>query len=113
MHELSLCRSIYSIAEKAAGDKAISTVYLDVGQLRQVVPQTLEYCWGIVVENTPLDGSSLSINHIPAVISCDECHHETRLHGIPMMVCEECNSGKIHVITGEEFLLRSLEVKEV
>lgn len=112
MHELSLCRSIYAIAEKAASNSSISVVHLDVGQLRQVVPQTLEYCWGIVVENTPLADSVLKINHIPAVIKCDACSHDTRLHGIPMMVCEKCGSGNITVVSGEEFFLRSLDVRE-
>ena len=112
MHELSLCRSIYAIAEKAAGTTPISTVHLDVGQLRQVVPQTLQYCWGLVVEQTFLDGSVLEINHIPAVIVCNECGVQTTLKGIPIMVCGECKSGKVHVVSGEEFLLRSLDIKE-
>lgn len=110
MHELSLCRSIYSIAERAAGDKRIGAVHLDVGALRQVIPQTLEYCWGIVVEQTPLAGSFLSINQIPAVISCNACAQQTRLSGIPMMVCGSCGSGDVRVVTGEEFLLRSLDI---
>ncbi len=28
------------------------------------------------------------------------------------MVCGECKSGKVHVVSGEEFLLRSLDIKE-
>ena len=110
MHELSLCRSIYAIAERAAGENRIGAVHLDVGALRQVIPQTLEYCWGIVVESTALDGSYLEINQIPAVIACESCGRETRLQGIPMMVCGTCGSGKVRVVSGEEFLLRSLDI---
>lgn len=112
MHELSLCRSIYGIAERAAGARRVSAIYLDVGQLRQVIPQTLEYCWGVVCDETPLAGSELIINHVPAVIECELCGVQTRLQGIPMMVCSACQSGKVRVLSGEEFLLRSLDVKD-
>lgn len=110
MHELSLCRSIYAIVERAAGDNRIGAIRLDVGALRQVVPQTLQYCWGIVVDETALAGSYLDITQIPAEISCEHCEQSTRLTGIPMMVCGTCGSGDIRVVAGDEFLLRSLDI---
>ena len=48
MHELSLCNAIQGVVERARGDRAVTHVHLQVGQLRQVVPQTLEYCWTLV-----------------------------------------------------------------
>ena len=36
-------------------------MHLDVGHLRQVVPDTLRYAWEIVVDGTPLAGSVLAV----------------------------------------------------
>ena len=111
MHELSLCRSIEAIVVRAAGGRRVETVGLDVGQLRQVVPPTLEYCWGVVTEGGPLDGSALRINHIQGVVACRACEAETRLTGrIPMMLCGACGSGDVAAIAGEEFLVTTLEL---
>lgn len=112
MHELSLCHSIYGIAERAAEGRTIERVRLDIGELRQVVPETLEYCWGIVTEQTPLAGSSLLVTRIPAVVACEDCGAHTRMRGVPTMRCGECEGIRVRVLSGEEFLLRSLDVKD-
>lgn len=111
MHELSLCRTIYGIVTKAANGRVVTDIHLDIGQLRQVIPDTLIYCWGIVCEDTTLDGSRLQIRHIPAIIECEACGAHTRMLGVPTMRCGECDSTQVHVIEGEEFLIRSLDVK--
>ena len=54
MHELSLCQSIYGITDRAREGRPVVTVRLRVGALRQVVPETLKYCWGVVTDTTPL-----------------------------------------------------------
>jgi Zn finger protein HypA/HybF involved in hydrogenase expression len=73
MHELSICSSIAAIVTEHAAGRTVDRVVLDVGWLRQVVPDTLVYSWGLVVEGTPLEGATLEVNHIPAVIECRTC----------------------------------------
>jgi len=112
VHELSLCRSIASIVERAADGRAIATIHLDVGELRQVVPATLEYCWGVVSETSPLEGSRLAITRIPGVVECTACGVHTRISGVFSLVCDGCGGTAVTVLTGEEFLVRSLDLKE-
>lgn len=112
MHELSLCRAIMQIAAKAAEGRPIAQIHLDVGTLRQVIPDTLVYCWSIVSENTPLEGSQLVINQIPAVVRCNECGQDSTITGVPILVCAACHSGNVTVATGEEFLLRSMDTAD-
>lgn len=112
MHELSLCRTIYGIVDRAAKDRTVTDIHLDVGHLRQVIPDTLTYCWGIVTEGTRLDGSRLQITPIPAVIECASCTAHTRMLGVPTMKCGECGGTNVTVISGEEFLIRSVDVKD-
>ena len=108
MHELSICASIVSIVEKHAEGRTVTGVHLDVGHLRQVIPETLRYSWDIVVSNTPLAGSVLDINHIPAVIACRRCGARTTITA-PVLRCG-CDSTDVDLVAGNELLVTSLEL---
>ncbi len=110
MHELSLCRSIHGVVEEAAAGRAVATVHLQVGQLRQVVPQTLTYCWALVVEGTSLAGSVLEIDHVPVVLDCHACGDTTTVEHVLVLTCASCGGGDIALRTGEEMLVTSIDV---
>ncbi len=110
MHELSLCRSIHTIAERAAPGRTVQVIHLRVGQLRQVVPETLTYCWSLVTETGPLAGSRLDIDHVPVVLDCDGCGTRTEVADVLMLTCGQCGSGAIEVRTGTEFEVTSLDL---
>ncbi|MDR1825839.1 MAG: hydrogenase maturation nickel metallochaperone HypA [Bifidobacteriaceae bacterium] len=110
MHELSLCRSIAAIAHRAAAGRQVKVIELDVGALRQVVPHALEHCWRLVSAATDLAGAQLAVNQIPARLACRECGETTDLDDLPAMVCGPCGSTNVQVTSGDEFLVRSLEV---
>lgn len=109
MHELSLCRAILKIAAPAAAGREIAQLFLDVGTMRQVIPETLVYCWGFVAQGSCLEGSELVINHVPTTVKCRNCDATSTITQIPFLFCAECNSPDVDVVTGEEFLLRSME----
>ena len=111
MHELSLCRSIETIVCRAAGDRKVVVVELDVGALRQVVPTTLEHCWGLLTANTTLAGSRLAVNHIPAVLVCDDCGATTKLDEWPIMKCDSCAGQAVRVTRGEEFTVTAIQLE--
>ena len=52
MHELSLSRAILDAVVRHAEDRRVNTVELTVGALRQVVPSSLEFYWGIVTRDS-------------------------------------------------------------
>lgn len=110
MHELSLCRSIYGVVDRARSERAVSVVHLQVGQLRQVVPDTLAYCWGLIVETTPLAGSALEIDHVPVRLDCAACGERTTVEHTLVLTCAACSSGDIKLHTGEEFMVTSIDV---
>lgn len=113
MHELSLCRSIYGIVERAAGGREVRRVHLQVGQLRQVVPQTLEYCWDLVIDETALAGAVLDIDHVPVVLDCRSCGSRTTVEHALVLTCATCASGDISLHTGEEFMVTSVDLGPV
>lgn len=113
MHELSLCRSIYGIVDGARKDRPVSVVHLQVGQLRQVVPDTLVYCWGLITETTPLAGSELDIDHVPVRLDCSACGERTTVEHTLVLTCAACSGGDITLHTGEEFMVTSIDLLPV
>jgi len=111
MHELSLARSVEHIVTRAAGGRRVTVVEIVVGELRQVVPDTLRRCWDLTVETTDLAGAQLRVRSIPAVISCQECGATTRLAEVPIMRCATCGSQAVRLVSGEEFLVTTIELE--
>ncbi|ADG89910.1 hydrogenase expression protein HupH [Thermobispora bispora] len=111
MHELSICQSIFGVVTKHAGERRVRAVNVKVGHLRQIVPDTLVYCWSLVTQDTPLDGAELRVEHVPARIRCTECEH-TETITAPILLCGGCGSQRVEIVSGEEFLITSLELAE-
>jgi len=111
VHELSICGSIADIVTRHAAGRTVKVINLQVGQLRQVVPDTLTYCWGLVSADTPLAGSQISVDHVPARVRCRSCGHVTDIGDVPAFACGGCGGIEVQVISGEEFLITSLEVE--
>lgn len=111
MHELSICGSIADIVGRHADGRKVDVIHLQVGRLRQIVPDTLLYCWGLVSAQTPLAGSRLEVESIPARVDCRGCGGSAELEQ-PVFRCPHCDSTEVALVAGEEFLITSLELAE-
>lgn len=112
MHELSICGAIAGIVTERAGDRRVETIHVQVGQLRQIVPDTLTYCWSLVTADTTLGGSRIAVESIPAKIACRTCGGTMEIGDLPVFVCGKCQGVDVEVIAGEEFLITSLDLAE-
>lgn len=112
MHELSLCGAIYEIVERAAAGRPVTVIHLQVGRLRQVVPDTLRFCWTVVCDQTDLAGTELEVDSVPVSLRCLECDAASTVRDELLMLCTRCGGNHVSVITGEEFMLTSLELAE-
>jgi hydrogenase nickel incorporation protein HypA/HybF len=110
VHELSLCRSVYRIADGARSGRPVRTVHLRVGHLRQVVPATLEHCWSLVVAGTDLAGAALAVEHVPVTLDCAACAARTVLGDDPSLVCAACGSTEVRLRGGEELVVTGLDL---
>ena len=111
MHELSLCESIARAVTREAGGRRVSSVQLRIGALRQVVPDTLVYCWSITSRGPILDGSVLDVELVPAEIECRDCGTRSELSRFNLS-CPGCGGHAVTVVAGEEMLIVSIEVAE-
>lgn len=113
MHELSICGAIADVVTKHAGGRRVETVHLRIGRLRQVVPDTLAYCWGLMSADTDLDGSVLDVEDVPVRVACHECGETSEVEDLPLFVCRRCDAVDVSVVAGEEFLVTALDFAEV
>jgi hydrogenase nickel insertion protein HypA len=112
VHEVSLCRALAASVTRASKGRRVEAVHVDVGQLRQIVPDAMAHAWVFVVRNTSLDGAELQLNPIPAVLACDDCGAEIELGPELGFACHACGSARTHVASGEEFTLTAIDVSE-
>lgn len=112
MHELSLSSAIVNTAVKHAQGRAVSVVNLRVGALRQVIPDTLDFYFGIVARGTVCEDARLEQELVPARLHCTSCEMEWGID-MPVFSCPDCGvAGRVEIASGDEFEVESIEVEE-
>ncbi len=109
MHELSICNAIANTAVRHAEGRSVSQVTVQIGHLRQVVPDALQFSWEVVSSATDLQDAALVIEQIPAVVECAKCGARTTLD-LPILVCGKCEGFDVKLLSGEELLLVSIDL---
>ncbi len=111
MHELSVCDAIVGTTRQRAEGRPVTQVTVRIGHLRQVVPDALQFAWEVLTERTELNGCELVIEQVPATVKCQKCLTETTLD-MPILMCGACASFDVVLLSGEEFLIVSMQVAE-
>jgi hydrogenase nickel incorporation protein HypA/HybF len=111
MHELSLATGIVETVIKHADGRPVTSVEMRIGTLRQVVPESLEFYFGICSRDTLCQGATLEQEIIQARVRCRSCGAERELSE-PDFRCRSCAGTDVEVIAGTEFEVDSIEVTE-
>jgi hydrogenase nickel incorporation protein HypA/HybF len=109
VHELSLCRAVADVVTSHAERRDVTRVTVQVGHLRQVVPDTLVFCWKMVTDGTELAGCELAVEHVPAVGVCRSCGARNELDE-PVLRCAACGGRDVVLVSGEELLVASMDL---
>lgn len=114
MHELSIAQSIVDIIhqyvpEDQAGD--VRLVRIKVGPLAGVVPDSLDFCFEAIVNDTSLSKARLDIEETPLQSQCVTCH-EVFMVEQAVFVCPQCGSGETRVISGTELQVMEIELSD-
>jgi hydrogenase nickel incorporation protein HypA/HybF len=115
MHELSIVASIVdTVTESAAAYEGarVLEVRLRVGALASVVVDSLEFCWGIATERTPLEGAKLVVKTLPVVMRCATCG-DVELEGVQSFRCPTCGELCGDLRQGRELEIESIEIDEM
>jgi hydrogenase nickel incorporation protein HypA/HybF len=110
MHELSVSAAVVDTAVRHAAGRPVTVVRLRVGALRQVVPDSLEFYFGIVARDTVCEGARLEQELIEARLRCAACETEWEVD-LPAFRCPVCDGADVAVVCGEELEVESIDVE--
>lgn len=108
MHELAICATIADSVAATADGRPVAAVNLVVGHFRQIVPDTLKFCWEMTTSEGPLASCMLNISEMPVILECHECSFRTTLTD-PILRCGSCQSTSVQMSSGDEFLIESID----
>ena len=80
-------------------------------RLRQVVPSSLAFAFGVLSRDTLCDGAVLEQEIVPARLHCADCAREWEIE-LPVFRCPSCGGAEVQVVSGDELEVESIEVEE-
>jgi len=90
----------------------IRAINLEVGALSDIVPQIAQDFFGFIAKGTIAEGAQVNMERIPAVIKCRTCGLEDDFNmDHPSLVCPDCGSKSVELISGREWRIGSIEVQ--
>ena len=110
MHELSLCGAIAGVVRPYAAGRHVDVVRVQIGALRQVVPDTLSFCWSLVREHESMPDAELELELVTAAVNCHNCGQQSDLASRWSVCCPLCGSADVELLRGNEFQVTSLDV---
>jgi len=111
VHELALAGAVIDTAERHAGGRRVSLIKLRLGELRQVVPDSLAFYFEHVARGTLCEGAALEYEIVEAGLGCAQCGAAWQLEGASFR-CPQCGSADVAIQSGNEFEVESIEVEE-
>jgi hydrogenase nickel incorporation protein HypA/HybF len=111
MHELSQSKAIVGTAVKHARGRRVTSVNMQIGRMRQVVPESLEFYFDVAAKGTACEGAILNQTVLPARLHCRACNLEWTLE-LPDFRCPTCGGTEFDVVSGTELEVESIEIEE-
>jgi hydrogenase nickel incorporation protein HypA/HybF len=115
MHETGIAEKIVEIALASVPDDVenpkIERMHLRIGKFASVVEDSLRFCFGIIVKDTPLEDTELVIENVPVLVHCNKCSHEWEVSD-PIFQCPECQGADLEMLTGREIDIESIELAD-
>ena len=110
MHEMSIIDALLTqVRQETRPGTQVRNVRLRVGALRQALPETLTFCYDAAVRGTPLEGSRLEVEEVPAEARCRQCCL-TFAVAEQWFECPRCRATGADLVHGDELQLMSLEI---
>ncbi|MGQ4380056.1 hydrogenase maturation nickel metallochaperone HypA [Streptomyces sp. SAS_267] len=103
MHELSIAVAVVEQVEEAVREqgRAVASLTLRIGELAGVVPEALDFSFGLATEGTALAGARLLIETVEARGRCEGCGREASTGMPPVLWCAGCGRP-LTLLSGRE-----------
>jgi hydrogenase nickel incorporation protein HypA/HybF len=123
MHEMAVTQGLLNMALEYAQGRHITDIYLKVGQMSAVVPDSVELFFEYLSKDTLAEGARLHFECVPMGMTCQDCGAAADLSEwndeLPQVImakaiargCYRCGSRRLRVTDGVSFGLVSLKVE--
>ena len=112
MHELSIAQNILEIVRQHAPDgRRVKAVRVAVGLLAGVVPDSLDFCFGVAAGGTPFESARLDIDEIPIRVLCRSCRSEFPVEHFAF-ACSCCGGVDLDMLSGTELKVVEIEMAD-
>lgn len=111
---MSLTEGVVRILEDQAathGFTRVKTVWLEIGELSQVDPESMLFCFDAVTRGSAVAaGARLEIVRVPGQAFCMDCVETVEIprRGEP---CPKCGGWKLQVTAGDSMRVKEMEVE--
>ncbi len=110
MHEMSiaseLIRQVLAEAD-SHGATRVDEVVVEIGALRQVVPEALELAWQVISEGTAAEAATLKLTEVEPSARCRQCGRKFGAE-IDSFLCPGCGQADVDIVAGNDIILKSL-----
>ena len=122
MHEMSITQAMLDLALEHAEGQRITDVYLRVGRMSLIVPESVEFYFEYLSKGTQAEGARLHFETVPLEMTCLDCGRQADLSDWadeqPRVIMVQalaqgcqCGGSNLRVTGGTGFDMVSLEVE--
>lgn len=110
VHEMSIATEIINGAIEVArqnGATRIDEVEVEIGVMRQVMPEALELAFSLATKDTLAEGAQLIMTEEKSRAQCCDCEYQFELDQYNFM-CPQCQRANVRIVAGNNIILKSL-----
>jgi hydrogenase nickel incorporation protein HypA/HybF len=114
MHELGIAQNILEIVQQAVPEElaaSVRRIRIRAGQLSGIVPDSLNFCFSVIVRETKMKHAGLEVEQIPTLCCCQDCKYEFKMEDLTF-ICPSCKSTNLKLISGKELEVVDIELSE-
>jgi hydrogenase nickel incorporation protein HypA/HybF len=114
MHELSIARDLLAAIQRNLGpaDTRVKRVIVSLGSAAAIVPESLRFAFDVISAGTQAEGTELLFTTIAARSRCGDCGLVFEFEGM-IGRCTRCGRLGGKLLSGDEVMLRAIEVADV
>ena len=124
MHEMAVTQAMLNMALEHADGQRITDVFLQVGSVSAIVPESVQFFFDYLSQDTLAEGATLHFEVAPIEMTCMDCGRQADLgewtgeppRAIMIHALErgcECGSKRLRVTGGMDFHMVSIGVEPV
>lgn len=112
MHEFSICQALLQQLEELVarhGAQGVRRVTVQVGPLSGVEPDLLSVAFAVARLRSCAESAELVLESLPLRIRCLDCAEQAEA-AQDRLCCPACGSPRTQLVSGDELLLRQVEL---